>query len=336
MHKKQPKQIAGHDLLPGAIIKDNLFVPDIDYGIPFGIICGSRPGPVLLLTAGIHNAEFVGIQAAIELSRELVPEDLSGTVIIVPLANRSGFEHRTMSLIHEDGKNLNRVFPGNLNGTESERIAFLLFHTLILEADAYIDLHSGDGFEELTPYVYFVGDTACEAESAAMAACINTEHCVRSRCKTGGAYNLASVNGIPSILIERGQLSLFPRHQIEADKEDVRNIMRSLGMLPGNPRTYPKQQLTETELSAPAGGCWYPELHAGNCFSAGDLLGTIRDYFGQTICCVRAPENGFLLHQCASLNIIEDGPMLSYGTCLPADTDDPVAEINVLNRLQKD
>ena len=317
----QPKQIAGHELIPGTMIKDNLSVPDTAYGIPYSIICGREPGPVLLLTAGIHNAEFVGIQAAIELSRELVPEDLTGTVIIVPLANRSGFEHRTMSLVYEDAKNLNRVFPGNSEGTESERIAFLLFHSLILKADAYIDLHSGDGFEELTPYVYFVGETPCETESAAMAACVNADHCVRSRCKMGGAYNLAAVNGIPSILIERGQLSLFPRHQIEADKEDVRNIMRLLGMLPENPLTYKKQQLTETELSAPAGGCWYPELHAGDYFSAGDLLGTIRDYFGQTISSVSAPENGFLLHQCASLNIIKDGPMLSYGTYLPDDID---------------
>lgn len=74
-----------------------------------------------LVPAGIHNAEYVGIQAAIELSSEIDPEQLGGTLVIVPVANRSGFENRTMSMVHEDGKNLNRVFPGDESGTSADR-----------------------------------------------------------------------------------------------------------------------------------------------------------------------------------------------------------------------
>ena len=307
------KQIAGHDLAPGRIVKDHIHVDGTTIHVPHTIISDERPGPVLLVTAGIHNAEFVGIQAAIELSAEIDPGRLSGTLIIVPLANRSGFENRTMSLVHEDGKNLNRVFPGNENGTEADRLAHVLFNAFIRHADAYIDLHCGDGFEELMPYVYYVGDSDCEDAAAEMASCVNTEYYVRSRCKTEGAYNTASMSGIPSILIERGQLSQFPREEIDADKADVINIMKLLGMLDGDHKEYDKTRLVEYELFSPASGCWYPELHAGDRFTSGQLLGTIRDYFGEDIEEIRATEDGIIIHQCASLNIVKDGPMISYG-----------------------
>ena len=64
------KRIAGHDLVPGRIIKDHIHVSGTEIHVPHVIISGSKPGPMLLVTAGIHNAEYVGIQAAIELSSE--------------------------------------------------------------------------------------------------------------------------------------------------------------------------------------------------------------------------------------------------------------------------
>jgi predicted deacylase len=315
------RKIAGHDLAPGRIIKDHIHVDGTEIHVPHVIISGAADGPVLLVTAGIHNAEYVGIQAAIELSSEIDPEYLAGTLIIVPLANTSGFENRTMSMVYEDGKNLNRVFPGDENGTAADRLAHLIFNTFIRHADAFIDLHSGDGYEELFPYVYFLGDTACEEKSAAMASCVNTEFVVRSRCRTGGAYNMASVSGIPSVLIERGQLSQYPREEIDADKADVINIMKYLGMLKGVHMAYTKTPLFERELFSPATGCWYPEYHAGDTFFSGELLGTIRDYFGNTIHEIKAEETGIIIHQCASLNILKNGPMISYGVFKPDGND---------------
>ncbi|MBQ6372247.1 MAG: succinylglutamate desuccinylase/aspartoacylase family protein [Oscillospiraceae bacterium] len=309
----ETRKIAGHDLIPGKTVKDHIHVKGTTIMVPHVILKGSQEGPTLLVTAGIHNSEFVGIQAAIELSNEIGPEAIRGTLMIIPLANRSGFENRTMSLVYEDGKNLNRVFPGDDEGTAADRLAHILFNTFILHADAYIDLHSGDGYEELMPYVYYVGDTPAAAESESMAECVNTDYYVCSSCKTGGAYNLASMHGIPSILIERGQLSLFPREQIDEDKNDVVNIMRMLGMLDGSAEKFNKTGLEENELFSPASGCWYPELHAGDSFRRGDPLGTIRDYFGNTLHVVFAEYDGIILHQCASLNIVANGPMLSYG-----------------------
>ena len=244
------KTIAGHELTPGKTVKDHIHVEGTELHVPHVLLCGRQPGPTVLITAGIHNAEYVGIQAAIELSKELDVSALHGSVVIVPLANRSGFENRTMSRVFEDGKNLNRVFPGDRDGSEAERLAHMLFEVFIKNVDAYIDLHCGDGYETLVPFCYYLGETPAEETAKRMVGCVNVKYVVRSRCRTGGAYNLASIHGVPSVLIERGQLSLFSREEIEADKADVRSILRCLGVL---------------------------------------------------------------LYQCASLNIIEKGPMVSYG-----------------------
>ena len=177
------KYIAGHELTPGKTVKDHIHVAGTEYHVPHVLLCGNQPGPTVLITAGIHNAEYVGIQAAIELSNELDVEELCGNVIIVPLANRSGFENRTMSLVYEDNKNLNRVFPGNPEGSEAERLAHTLYEGFIKHVDMYIDLHGGDGYETLVPYVYYVGNTTGEKIARGMMECVNTEYCVRSCLK---------------------------------------------------------------------------------------------------------------------------------------------------------
>ena len=307
------KIIAGHELAPGKTVRDYCHVEGTGIDVPYVLLCGMQPGPTVLISAGIHNAEYVGIQAAIELTDELDVRELRGDLIIIPLCNRSGFEHRTMSMVYEDGKNLNRVFPGDPEGTEADRLAYMLFNTFIKNSDAHIDLHCGDGYETLMPFAYYVGDTPAEETSRRMAACVDTAYCVRSRTTTGGAYNLAAVNGIPSVLIERGQLSLYPREEIDADKADVRNILKCLGVLEGEAVSYQKTQLREYDDVSPCTGFWYPEKKPGDTFRAGEKLGEIRDCFGNCLFTECAEQDGMLLYQCASLNILEKGPMIAYG-----------------------
>ena len=126
--------------------------------LPVTLICGTTDGETVLISGGVHNAEYVGIQSAIQLSHDLEPDKINGKVIIIHLMNPSGFEHRTMSLVYEDGKNLNRVFPGGPHGTMAEKIAFTVEQEFFTKADYYIDLHCGDGFEGLVSYVYCLGN----------------------------------------------------------------------------------------------------------------------------------------------------------------------------------
>ncbi|MGI6007650.1 MAG: M14 family metallopeptidase [Ruminococcus sp.] len=287
--------------------------------LPVTVICG-EPGETVLITAGVHNAEYVGIQAAIELAEEIMPEQVAGTVIIVPLVNVSGFIHRTASMVYEDGKNLNREFPGAAGGTTADRICHAVVTKLFSRADYYVDLHSGDCYEDLHSYAYYVGpaDPEVRDKSFQMARRVKAGCLVESQCTTGGAYNYASSIGIPSILIERGGRGIWSREEVDLDKEDTRRILAYLGVLTDyKEKTEPvKQQIIFTDVvyeNAPETGCWYPALCPGDFFKKGDVLGKVRDYFGNILHVCEAKENGMILYQTSSLNVLKDGPMVAYG-----------------------
>lgn len=134
---------------------------------------GSRPGPHVLITAGIHGSEYPGILAARKLRAFLSQADIAGTVTVLPLCNPTALKERAKAIFPEDGKNLNRMFPGNPDGSASEKTAWAITQ-LQDEADFYIDLHGGDLFEKLTPYVYVPGNCAPEVTTTA-------------RCRSPGA-----------------------------------------------------------------------------------------------------------------------------------------------------
>ena len=148
----------------------------------------------MLITAGVHGGEYVGIQAAIELSQKLKIQKVAGTIIIVKVINVPAFERRNGSMGLTDGKNLNREFPGNPKGTEMERLAWAVSHELQPAADYYIDLHSGDDYEQLTSYVYYAGmaDEKTVSQSRRMAEQVDVPYMVRSNVAAGGAYNYAA------------------------------------------------------------------------------------------------------------------------------------------------
>ena len=142
-----------------------------EFRLPATVIHGGEPGKTVLITAGIHGGEYVGIQAAIDLARTLDVEKVAGKVVILKVINRPAFEQRKGSMGLSDGKNLNRVFPGDPQGTEMDRLAYAISQEVFPMADYYIDLHSGDDYEELVPYVYYAGVASEEvaAQSRKMA-----------------------------------------------------------------------------------------------------------------------------------------------------------------------
>ena len=293
-------------------------VSGTDIEIPITIICGKKEGKTVLITGGVHCAEYVGIETAIELSREINPEDISGNIIILPLINRSGFENRTMSVVYEDGKNLNRVFPGNEQGSVSEKIAYFMEKELFKISDYYIDLHCGDGYEELTPYVYFQGVASEEVSSKSrqMAMSINSKYVVASKSNSGGAYNYAGSIGLPGILIERGYMGKWTKDEVEEYKIDVRNVLKELKVLAGEKvdrNNHTKLITNVIYENSMYTGCWYANYKVGDVISKGDELGTIKDYFGNVLHTCIAKLDGIILYQVGSLSVLKDGPMITYG-----------------------
>lgn len=67
---------------------------------------------------------------------------------MIHIVNVNGFQARTVSVSAEDGKNLNRVFPGNENGTYTDKLAYFMEKEIFSKVDYYIDVHNGDWFED--------------------------------------------------------------------------------------------------------------------------------------------------------------------------------------------
>lgn len=289
-----------------------------DIVLPGTIICGKLPGKTMLITGGVHSGEYVGIQACVELGAELQPEKTVGTIVILKVLNRPAFENRAGSLGLSDGKNLNRVFPGNPNGTEMERLAWAITKEVYPKVDYYIDLHSGDDFEALTPYVYYAGKAAQEVTevSRKMAEQVDVPYMVRSMVSSGGAYNYAASKGIASILLERGGMGAWTSEEVNSDKRDVRNILSSLDMyqIRRDVRNYVPMEVTDVCYQAASeDGLWYPAAKPGNMVAEGALLGTIRDYNEKLRETCRAEYTGVVLYQTGSLQVTEGGPVVAYG-----------------------
>src|SRR3989475_9769434 len=128
---------------------------DAALSIPVAVFHGAKPGPVLALVAGAHGTEYTSIIALEKLIRTLDPTEISGTVIIVPLINIQSFEQKVPHLNPIDQKSMNRFYPGKIDGTQTERAAYLITKQVVDQCDHLIDLHGGDLDESLRPYSYW-------------------------------------------------------------------------------------------------------------------------------------------------------------------------------------
>lgn len=297
------------------------FLPVYETGLklPVTVICGKEEGETILVTSGIHCCEYTGIEAAMELAQEINPDMLKGQLIIIHPVNTSGFEKCNYnSRVPEDNQNLNRVFPGREKGSVSEQIADFLIKVFQSKAHYYIDMHGGDVQEDLSPYVYYVTVAKPEVMEKAreMASRVHVDYMVGSKNGSQGAYNYAGSTGIPSILIERGSSGVWDKEEVDLYKEDVKNVMRHLGILKDakeekkfSPHNIEQVYYEEANYQ----GCWYPEKKAGDRVKQGELAGKIKDYFGITLESIYFKENGVILYQTCSLCIHKGDEAIVYG-----------------------
>lgn len=318
--KKERKEfvLCGLHAAPGQRVNGFLELGGGEFQLPAAILHGKEEGKTVLVMAGVHAGEYVGVQAAVELSLKLKTEKVKGTIVIVKVVNRPAFENRNGSMGLTDGKNLNRVFPGDPDGTEMERLAYAMVQEVFPAADFCIDLHSGDDYEELTPYVYYAGKAAPEvtAVSRQMAEQVDVPYMVKSNVGSGGAYNYAASAGIPSILIERGGMGAWSVEEARSTRRDVRNILCHLGVYSGRKdyRSYYPLEVTDVRYQdASQNGLWYPAKKAGDMIRKGEFLGEVHDYEGRLLEVSTAEFDGVLLYQTASLQVLENGPMVAYG-----------------------
>src|SRR5262245_29999159 len=121
---KTPFQIAGMSAEAGTRVNGFIAVPNTPIKMPITLINGVSEGQTLLITAGIHGGEYPSIEAAIRFAKGVDPSQASGQIIVMSPVSLNAFHARQAFLVPEDGKNLNRQFPGRALGTMAERMAY--------------------------------------------------------------------------------------------------------------------------------------------------------------------------------------------------------------------
>lgn len=288
-----------------------------DYLIPATLICGKEEGPTLLISAGIHSGEYVGISAVIRTAREIDAEKLSGNLILLHCVNLSGILSHRYRFVPEDGFNLNAGYPGRADGSVGERIAAWFVRELFPHVDFIFDLHGGSAEELMVPLVFFPHAKKVRDVSLAAAKALNIGFFLESYAETGMYSYAANTFGIPGILLERGNGVLCTEEEFLAEQNDLRLLLNHLGMLPAGPDLYdaalPRRVFRETFfLESDLQGLWYPAVKNGDVVKKGDFLGVTEDYFGNILSEYRAEADGIVLYFTRGLAVSPGDALVTY------------------------
>jgi predicted deacylase len=296
--------------------------------ISVAVVHGSKPGPVLALVAGAHGTEYASIIALQQLVTRLDATQLSGTVIIVPLVNVPSFERIVPHLNPVDGKNMNRMYPGRLDGTQTDRASALITKHVVEASDHLIDFHGGDLDESLRPFTYWTktGRARQDAASRDMALAFGLDHIVISTDRptdpAASRYleNTATTRGKPSITVEAGHAGTVDPDDVEALVYGSVGVMRQLGMLPGRPTPVESPIWIErmATVTAEQGGVFHPAVVRGSYVAVGTKIGHVTDHLGRTVAKVRAPEAGVVLYVRAVPSLVKGDTLASIGVVVRA------------------
>ena len=163
---------------------------------------GSRDGPRLCLLAGVHGCEYPAIAAVVRFMRELDTSGLAGSIVAVPIVSPSSYVARSPFVVPEDGRNLNRSFPGDPDGSFSQVLAHHVFTEFISPSDLLIDLHGGDMVEALEPFALYdnspqreTADRLARAFGFGYVVCDSTEALGGTTSGAAAAAGIAAVTG---------------------------------------------------------------------------------------------------------------------------------------------
>jgi predicted deacylase len=296
---------------------------DSGYSIGVVVVHGKRPGPVLAVVSGAHGTEYTSIIALEKLIAALNPATLAGTVIIVPLVNVASFEQKVPHVNPVDRKSMNRFYPGNPNGTQTERASYLITREVVEQSDHLIDLHGGDLDESLRPYSYWTvtGNAPQDSISRAMVLAFGLDHIIisadRPKDPNASRYleNTASTRGKPSLTAEAGYAGTVMPADVNALVNGCLNVMGYLKMLarPVRPVARPVWIEKVVTVSSDSSGIFYPQVLRNQLVAVGARLGYVTDYLGRKLYDVKTPEAGLILYVNALPTVTRGGTIANVG-----------------------
>jgi predicted deacylase len=296
---------------------------DAGLSIPVAVVHGAKAGPVLALVAGAHGTEYASIIALEQLIGTMDAAQLSGTVIIVPLLNVPSFTKVVPHVNPVDGKNMNRMYPGRMDGSQTDRASYLMTKQVVEPSDHLIDFHGGDIDESLRPYSYWTrtGRAAQDAASLGLVLAFGLDHIIISSdrptdpAESRYLENTATTRGKPSITVEAGHAGTVETDDVDALVHGSLGVMRHLKMLPGAPRPveHPVWIDRLADVASDQTGIFYPTVKRGAYVEAGMKVGYVTDYVGRQVADLRAKAAGVLLYVRAVPSVTKGDTVASVG-----------------------
>jgi predicted deacylase len=296
---------------------------DAATSIPVIVINGALPGPRLALVAGSHGTEYASILALEKLAQTIRPAELSGTLIILPLINLNSFAQKVPHVNPVDGKNMNRLYPGKPDGTQSERVCWAIAHQVVEPSDYLIDLHGGDLDENLRRYTYWpvTGTAKLDETTRQMALAFGLDHIIvqkRQGPPTPGPSPISWFSeglGKPTVIAEAGHAGTTNGEDIDVLVQGSENVMRFLKMLAGvaAPVEHPIWIGEITVVHGDHDGIFYPLVVPEAFVQQGTRIGYTTDYFGNKIEDVISPVAGVVVYVCSVPSMKKGNPAAYIG-----------------------
>jgi len=255
--------------------------------VPISVIANGE-GPTALVMAGNHGDEYPGQIAIMRLLRELMPEHVTGRIILIPTLTMPGAKASTR-LSPLDGKNFNRCFPGNPLGTPSEILADYLTTILFPLADIVVDIHTGGRGVDFYPcaHMHLVPQGPQRDAMLAGTEAWNSDFCFlyADVAGTGLLPVEAESQGKVVITTEMGGSENVTAAVHQLTQSGLRNVLVQTGVLKGEIATRESLGLPPTRWVqalhwedyrfAPESGVYENIVPLGNAVTAGQTLGAI-------------------------------------------------------------
>jgi len=285
---------------------------------PMGVIEGANDGPTICIVGGVHGAESCGVAGAIDLYNYLKPENVSGKVIICTCFNRGALEQHVPFIVPQDNKSPllgdRRTLPDD--ATYSDYMTHFFQTRILDDVDYFVELHGGDVSEDLMDFVMYpvTGNDEVDKKSQQIAEVFDIRTVLRLPVDTPSTpgtkvleasfVNMAT-RGVPSLLAESGQFGIYNPKNAATHLKGLKNILVSVGIL--------NEKIVKTNdrfcvkyissMRSNYNGLWYPTKSIGDIVYKDELIGEIRDYFGETIQQIFAPQDSLVTAMRSNLYI---------------------------------
>ncbi len=252
-----------------------------------------KPGPTMLVMGGVHGDEINGVEIVRRtIARGMFKKLLCGSVIAIPLLNIYGFIN--FSRDASEGKDVNRSFPGNLNGSLASRVAATVTKKILPLVDFGVDYHTGGSSRYNYPQIRFsVGDAKAEELARSFAA----PYLIRKANVPKSLRKISMGMGKPILVFEGGESLRYDGFSIDNGLHGLQRLMYAQGMLADDqPITKTPMMFNKTSwIRASRSGLFRWSKQSGAKVSIGEPLGVINDPYGENEVRILAHRAGYII-----------------------------------------